>query len=116
MKASGGDLFTDKVEINLYMFHPSMENGMRGEVGGTDVIAPQLWRGQRNVKFAEKGSDPEKLRFGISDSFIFGFSARASDGGLFLGTPRNKITTKIDKKPTCRTAIRRITSPVVIGE
>ena len=39
-----------------------------------------------------------------------------SDGGLFLGAPRNKIATKVDKKPTGRATIRGIASPVNIAE
>ena len=116
MKTSGGDLFTDKVKVNLDMFHPSVENGISREIGGTDVVAPQRRRGQRNVKLAEEGGDPEEFRCGVSNRFVFHFSARASDSGIFLGAPRNKIVTEVNKKSTCRSTIKRITSPVGIAE
>ena len=59
MQPTGGNLFTEKMEVNLDMFHPGVEDRISGEVGGTNVIAPQRQRRQRNTKFTEKRSDPE---------------------------------------------------------
>ena len=59
MQPTGSDLFTDEMEVNLDMFHPGVEDRISREVGGTDVIAPQRRRRQRDTKFTEKRSDPE---------------------------------------------------------
>ena len=116
METSGGNFFTNEVEVNLDVFHASMENGISREISGTNVVAPQCWRWQRDVKLTEKRSDPEKLRCGVSNGFVFNFSTRASDGRLFLGAPRNKIVTEVDEISACRSTVRGVTRPVGIAE
>ena len=52
----------------------------------------------------------------MDNSFILGLCTRSGHGRLFLGAPRDEIMTKIDQEATCRTAVRRVASPIGITE
>ena len=68
------------------------------------------------MKFSEERCDPDKLRRSVSNGFVFSFSTRPSDGGLFLRAPGYNIMTKIDEETTGRSTIRGIAGPIRVTE
>ena len=68
------------------------------------------------MKFLEERGNPDKLRRGVSNSFIFSFGTGSSDGRLFLGASGYEIMTKIDEETTGRLMVRGIASPICVTE
>ena len=69
-----------------------------------------------NLKFPEERGDPDEFKGRIGNSFILGLYTGSGHGRLFLGAPRDKVVTKIDQESTCRTSVKRVTSPIGITE
>jgi hypothetical protein len=77
--------FSDKVEINLNVFGSSMEDWVRGNSQGGDIITPQnRWISEINAKVFEKGMNPTKLCRNNSQGSILRFNRGSRDSGLFL--------------------------------
>jgi hypothetical protein len=81
-----GNIFSDKIKINLHMFGALMLNGVSGEVHSADVIAvdkgaPRRW----GLELMEQLSQPSGLSHVVGNDTILGISAGAEDDGLPLG-------------------------------
>lgn len=79
-KGAGVDLIADKGKFDGDVFHHGVKNGIRTEVGGTNVVAENDWSGwETNAKFGQKGADPQELGGGSRDGAIFRFGGGPGD-------------------------------------
>jgi hypothetical protein len=65
------DLFTDEMEVDLYVLRALMLNRFGGEVDGVDVVAVDKGAsGQRTVQFLEKLTQPGSFNNAIIDGAV----------------------------------------------
>jgi hypothetical protein len=92
---SGGNSFSDKMQVNFHMFSALMLHGISGEIDRTYVITINQRSGTNGrVKLHEKLTQPGDLSNSISNGTIFSFSTRTGDGALTLGRPGDQVITK----------------------
>ena len=107
---------SNEVKIDLDVLGTLMLNRVRGHIDGADIVAKNnCGSRERSVKLLEELAKPTCFSDGISDSSILCLSARAGDGMLALGGPRDQVVTKEYTVARGRSASVRTTSPVCIS-
>lgn len=64
------------------------------------------------AKFDEETTKPEEFGSSNGNGAIFGFCGRTSNGLLFAGRPRYKISVEKNYKTGCTLAISGISTPI----
>jgi hypothetical protein len=88
-----GNLFLDKMKINLHMLGALMLNGIGREIHDADIItvdegAPRQW----GLELVEQLTQPGHLSHAVGNSTILGLSVGAGDDDLLLRRPGNKLS------------------------
>jgi hypothetical protein len=74
-----------------------MMNGILGEVDSRYVVTVQHSSlGNLEVQLTKKLSKPTSFSNNVHNSTVLRFHARARDGGMSLGRPREERITKVD--------------------
>ena len=106
---------THEVKVNFNVLSSSMENRVRRQVNGANVITPQDGRFRQNqAEFLEERLKPLKISCSVSKSLVLGFSTWTSHSGLFAKAPGNQILAKEYAETTSGTTIILITYPISI--
>ena len=80
------DPVVDEVQVDLYMLHPLMLNGVGGEVHGADVVAvDECALGERAMELRQELSKSGCLRHAVSDSTVPRLGTGAENNWLPLG-------------------------------
>ena len=117
MKCFPSNEFADKVIVNLNVSCASMENRIGSHIDCRNIINRYAWcRTKGNAKFTKQVTKPSDFSGSIGKSSIFGFSARARNSRLFLGSPCEKIGAKENTSTSSRPAIINRTSPISVRE
>ena len=102
---------SNEVKIDLDVLGTLMLNGVRGHVDGADIVAKNDCGGrERSVKLLEELAKPTCF----SDNSILRLSARAGDGVLTLGGPRDQVVAKEHTVARGRSSVINATSPIHI--
>jgi hypothetical protein len=87
-----GNLFSDKIKINLYMLGALMLNGVGGEAHGTNVIVVDKGAPRRRcLELVEQLLQSSGLSHAVGNGTILDLSAEAGDDDMPLGRPGNQV-------------------------
>jgi hypothetical protein len=91
VKCSLCHLLSDEMEVNFYVLRPRMEDRVRSEIGGSEVITPQhRWSRLWNSEFSKKVLNPHGLCSTIRECLIFGLCWWSGHCRLLPGAPGNE--------------------------
>lgn len=107
---------SNEVKVDLDVFGALVLNWIRGHIDRAHVVTENNGgTGKRPVKLLEKLAEPTSFSDGVGDDTILGLSARARDGVLSLGGPRDQIVTEEDTVARSGATCVRTTSPIRVG-
>jgi hypothetical protein len=103
------------MNIQFNMLCTTMMDGILGEVDSRYVVAVHHNSlGNLEVQLTKKLSKPTTFSNNVRNSTVLRFRARARDGGLSLGRPRDERITKVDTIARGRPSCVRTANPIRI--
>lgn len=109
------NVFVDKVIIKSDMFHSRVEDRIRTETCGTNIITINNRSVRKSdTELKKERANPSNFSSGGGHRPVLYFSRSASHCMLFLGAPGNRIMTEIDDVGTSRGEIIFITRPISV--
>jgi hypothetical protein len=87
--------FPHKVEVNLYMLHALVLNGIGGEVDGTDIVVVNKGTlRQQSMELLKQLPQPAGLHHAIGHGLVLNLGTRAGDNILTLQRPGDEAGTE----------------------
>ena len=97
--------------IQCNIFPTGMKDQIRAKMINTNIIVvDHKYLGNIDTKFNKKWTYPMQFNKCTSNRTIFYFSRRTCNNFLLLGTPQDRVVTKVDNVSICRNEVTFITT------